>query len=287
MSHSIDRSAGLVPGPPSGTLPRTRPRTVDSASRSVPIDPIDPNWVRAAMQDPIPSSRPEADPPRASAEHRVRDGAGGGEDGADLTVSLDLVRRAQEGQDGALNRLFERYYDRVRRIVRLRLGRQLRASLDSSDILQETFIAAVRSFDKFEMRDEASLINWLSKLAERQILAAADYHSARKRDRRREIGLPNLPGSGTHSGFVSQLADEATQPLDGLAESEQLRIVEECIQDLDPEQRELVILRDYIGAPWETVAEQTGRPTPAAARMMHARALIELAKLFRARGGKD
>lgn len=240
---------------------------------------------RAARSGTLRSRPSSAARPQAMPETPTDPDSSSEDPGPDVTVSLDLVRQAQEGQNAALNRLFERYYDRVRRVVRLRLGRHLRASLDSADILQETFIAAVRCFDRFEMRDEASLINWLSKLAERQIMAAADYHNARKRDRRREVGLPTIPGSGSHSGFAAQLADDATQPLEGLAEGEQLQIVEECIEELDQEHRELVILRNYVGASWETVAEQTGRPSAAAARMMHARALIELSKLVRARGG--
>jgi hypothetical protein len=44
------------------------------------------------------------------------------------------------------------------------------------------------------MREEASLINWLSRLAERQIIAAADYHGAKKRDNRRNVTLSGAIG---------------------------------------------------------------------------------------------
>jgi len=202
----------------------------------------------------------------------------------DLTVSLELVKRAQDGEREALNRLFERYYERVRRIVRLRLGQRLRTTLESGDILQDTFAAAVRAFDRFEMRDEASLIHWLSKLAEHQITAAADYHGAKKRDRGREVALPStIGGSGDGPGFA--LADGVKPPGDGAADKEQSELVETCIGELSEEYRELIILRNYVGASWHAVAQATGRPSEAAARMMHARALIELGKLVRARGG--
>lgn len=212
------------------------------------------------------------------------DGELEGDGSADLTVSLDLVKRAQSGEADALNRLFERYYERVRRIVRLRLGRALRECVDSGDILQETFIAAVNSFDCFEMRDEASMINWLSKLAERQIIAAADYHTAKKRDHRREVPLPSTVA--THAPPSARAPFEAGDPLpiDELDRAEQAEIVEACIHLLSEEYRELLILRNYAGATWETVAEETGRPSAAAARMMHARAMIELGKLVRERG---
>jgi RNA polymerase sigma-70 factor (ECF subfamily) len=205
---------------------------------------------------------------------------------ADITRSIELVNRAQDGDDEALNQLFDRYYERVRRIVRLRLGRKLRSALDSGDILQETFTQAVQGFDGFEMRDEASLIHWLSKLAERQIIAAADYHGAKKRDKSREVRLrgPASQDGTPASGASFGLAADATAPLQKLTENEQVDIVERCIRDLPEDYRELIILRDYAGASWESVAEQTGRPSAAAARMMHARALIDLGKLVREQG---
>ena len=202
----------------------------------------------------------------------------------EITQSLDLVLRAQEGDQGALNRLCERYYDRVRRIVRLRLGARLRETVDSGDILQETFMAAVRSLESFEMREEASLINWLSRLAERQIIAAADYHGAKKRDQRRNVSLTSSLDSSQNLRTSTLPDDRAPLPLDATASEEEQRIVEDCLHRLPEEYRELILLRNYAGASWETVAEETGRPSPAAARMMHARAMIELGKLVREAG---
>lgn len=236
---------------------------------------------RSRPKGPVDVTRP--DPQSVSSDSF--DAPGPLDPQKDVTMSLDLVRQAQAGEDGALNRLFERYYDRVRRIVRLRLGRQLRVSLESADILQETFIAAVQSFNAFEMRDEASLINWLSKLAERQIIAAADYHGARKRDKKREVPLPSTLGSHSGDRVPVQFVDENTPAVEKLAGAEQVEIVESCIANLAEEYRELIILRNYAGASWDSVAEQTHRPSAAAARMMHARAMIELGKLVRTSGG--
>jgi RNA polymerase sigma-70 factor, ECF subfamily len=202
----------------------------------------------------------------------------------DVTRSLDLVRKAQHGDREALNRLFARYYERVRRIVRLRLGRRLRENVDSGDILQETFAAAVRAFEGFEVRDEASLIHWLSRLAERQIIAQADYFSARKRDQRRNVALEGTAGDGSSDSFRIEHADDSTRPLDRLADAEESVLVESCIAELSEDYRELILLRNYAGASWEAVAEETGRPSAAAARMMHARAMVELGKLVRQAG---
>ncbi len=80
--------------------------------------------------------------------------------------SIELVRRAQGGELEALDRLFERYYQRVHAIVRIRLGDELRRNLESGDVLHEALIEAIRSFHQFDARDEASLIHWLAKIVE-------------------------------------------------------------------------------------------------------------------------
>ena len=193
-----------------------------------------------------------------------------------LTQTLVLVRDAKAGDQDALNRIMERYYERVRRIVRLRLGNKLRLRVDSGDILQETFMKAVAVFDRFQVRNEASLINWLARIAERQIHDAADRYSAQKRDVGREVPLASSDSSGRIG--IDPQASELT-PLLNLSQQEQLDRLEVGIAGLSESYRELIILRDYAGLPWEDIAEETNRPSAAAARMMHAKALIELGKL--------
>jgi RNA polymerase sigma-70 factor (ECF subfamily) len=202
-----------------------------------------------------------------------------------VTRSLELVQRAQEGDREALDRLLERHSARVLAIVRYRLGTRLRESVESGDILQETFLAAVKAFPNFEMRDEGSLIHWLAKLVERQIIAQADYHDAKKREAARRTSLDRSRSGARFSGSVPLLhADESTGPLERIERSEERAAVESAMDDLPAEYRELILLRNYAGASWEAVAEATGRPSGPAARMMHARAMLELAKLLRERG---
>lgn len=200
-----------------------------------------------------------------------------------FSQSIDLVRRAQGGDDQALDDLIGRYYDRVRRIVRLRLGRSLRRFLDSEDILQGTFIGAVRAFDRFEMRDESSLLHWLSKIAEHQIKDAADYHHAKKRDGRREQSLRVVSPDGGDDDFQIEPAGQQLPPIDELIEGERISAIEEAIPDLREDYREIIVMRDYEGMSWATVAELMNSPSPDAARMHYARAITELTRLVRTR----
>jgi RNA polymerase sigma factor (sigma-70 family) len=201
--------------------------------------------------------------------------------------SLELVRRAQGGELGALDLLFARYYERVRKVVRLRMGLGLRRDLESDDILQETFLAAVEDFDRFEIESDASLIQWLARLAENRMRDAAKHRGALKRDRRREIALEHVRASQSLAPSTIALADSAALPFDVVADAERAERFERCVASLDEEARELVLLRHYIGADWKTITEDRRYRTERAARVAHAKALFELGRRLRDEGLLD
>lgn len=196
-----------------------------------------------------------------------------------LTQTLELVHAAQGGDRQALERLLTRYQERVRRIVRLRIGPVLRLRMDSGDILQQVLLDAFRSLDRYEPRDEAGFLAWLAGIAEHRIRDAVDYHASEKRDPARERP-PNVGDAG-EPGASRNLVDEATAPYEKAARAEQVRRLEACLSGLPEADRELIVLRDYIGLSWAEVAERVGSPSPDAARMRHATVLIELGRRMR------
>ncbi len=199
--------------------------------------------------------------------------------------SMELVRRAQAGDRGSLNELFERYYPRVREIVRLRLGNRLRERLDSGDIGQQVFEAALSTFGSFEMRSESSLIHWLGTIVQQRIASAAEHEGAEKRSLDREVAIDKLR-SAASSGDSAPVFDpkvDSLVPLDKLIRNEKQVVVKECITSLPEKYRELILLRNYEGLSFPEIARVTGRQTEGSARMMHAKAMIELSRLVRAR----
>jgi len=198
--------------------------------------------------------------------------------------SVELVVRAQDGDQSALNLLFGRYEARVRRIVRVRLGATLRAQLDTSDAVQETFLAAVQGFDRFEMRDEGALVHWLAVLAERRIRDAARVQGAAKRDAGRALALEGLQRALESGEIVFEPAGSDLSPSMLAAQGEEGAIVDEELAELPEPARELLLLRNVAGASWQVVAEQLGYRTERAARMAHSKALVELGQRVRTRG---
>ena len=190
----------------------------------------------------------------------------------DFAASIDLVRRAKAGDTEALDGLFSRYYSRVHKIARLRLGPRLREKVESVDVVQETFAAAVGAFERFDVRDESSLINWLAKIVERQVLSLASFHSAQKRKEMNPV-LPLDPQCG-----IDPEANGLT-PSEDLSKAEQTAWIETCIARLPQKYRELIILRDYAGCSWSGIARELGKGSDDAARKMHKDALRALQKL--------
>lgn len=191
---------------------------------------------------------------------------------------MRLVERAQEGDTDSLNRLLERYLHRVRTIVRTRMGSRLRRWNDSGDVIQQTFIDAVRRLDSFEMRNDAALINWLAKIAENKLRDLADNLKAEKRRDDLDVSLEDL-GSRSDQAGGFDVPSDAAAPIEVMAENEEQALLEHAMAALDEEYRELILLRDYMGHSWAEVAEQTGGSSSDAVRMRYATARARLAIL--------
>jgi len=190
-----------------------------------------------------------------------------------LTASLELVSRAQAGDADARERLFRRYYPRVARVVRARMGARLRALEEPEDIVQSTFLAALGALGRFEAREDAALIDWFARLVEHQIGDASKRHGALKRDAGRRRPL---------DARVATSAPDAS-PLERLEHEEEARRLDECTSELPHDEREVLVLRDLADASWELIAERLGRPSVGAVRELYRRAQLRLMERYRTR----
>lgn len=229
------------------------------------------------MSDEAPETTPDLD------ESTLDERAADAQRSQELQRTAELVAAYQGGEDAALEELFARYYDRVLRIVRIRMGRRLRSRMDSVDIVQNTFGAAITSLKEFEMREPGSLIHWLAQIAENQLRGASDYLGALKRDSRRELALTRVKNSMESGEFTLEPESRVPSPIEELARLERQELLDECVAELSPDYREVILLRDFAGASWEYITEQMGRVTPRATAMLHARAKVALLKIARTR----
>jgi RNA polymerase sigma-70 factor (ECF subfamily) len=188
---------------------------------------------------------------------------------SELGLSRALLERAQSGDDAALNRLLERYYDRLRRIVRIRLGSQMRRMVDSGDIVQDTFHAALAGLLDLRVSEDGELLRWFARVAENRIRDELDRQRAAKRSIDRQQALEVATER-------SELADAAATPPDAAYLGEVREVLDQAIEELSDEYREAVLLRDFCGVDWETIAAKLGRQNVHAAQQLHQRAWIRI-----------
>ncbi|MCA8978869.1 MAG: sigma-70 family RNA polymerase sigma factor [Planctomycetes bacterium] len=199
----------------------------------------------------------------------------------DPTESVHLAARARAGNSAALDDLLLRYQDRLRRIVRIRLGARLRANVESMDIVQEAMFVAARKIGDVELQSSAAIINWLSRIAEHKIHDANDYFTAQRRDRGREASM-NLVINGESVGW--EPADHALPPNKNAEQLEVEEIVDEALSELVEAQREVFLLRHYCGADWDEVARELERSVDAV-QQLYVRARAALRKKVEPRLG--
>jgi RNA polymerase sigma-70 factor (ECF subfamily) len=141
------------------------------------------------------------------------------------------------------------------------LGTELRNDADSLDILQDTYLAALRDFPKFEWRGDDSFGRWLNRIVSHRIADRADRLHTQKRS---PVELPRLDPTG---------------PVTALDRSEHREKVARALERLEPDHREVILLRYFEGLD----AEQTGvrmQRSAGAVRKLCARALIEMEKVL-------
>src|SRR5262249_22895207 len=100
---------------------------------------------------------------------------------------VELPQAARTGDRQALGRLLELYRNYLRLLARLQVGRRLRGKADPSDLVQEAFLAAHRTFAQFAGTTEGELVDWLRQiLASKLVDLARRYLGTARRDVRLE-----------------------------------------------------------------------------------------------------
>lgn len=119
-----------------------------------------------------------------------------------------LVSLAKQGDRSALDQLCGVYGERVLRIIRLRMGSELRSQMESMDLVQDVLMCALRDLGDFTYTNEGDFLRWLGKIAENRIRDNLDKLHAGKRDIHKKTPLYN---------DASRSRDDRTEFLNPLA----------------------------------------------------------------------
>lgn len=193
----------------------------------------------------------------------------------DETITICLIARHRDGDPSALQNLFERYYDRVFRVVRIELNGHPIPGREIADVVQDVFVRVIEGLEGYEPRTDTRWISWVATLARNVIINRRRDEAAVKRGGRLRANQLH-----TDSGSWREIAAEITGIVSRVVLSEEKERLDACMPKLADDQRRVVLLRDYVGYDWKTVAEEMGRSVEAC-QQLRLRARTELLRLMR------
>jgi RNA polymerase sigma-70 factor (ECF subfamily) len=217
----------------------------------------------------------------------IRDGEDDFPGGIGGVVSDDgeaqFIARLVARDESAFNELVVLYERRVFGLVYRMLGRRDEAE----DLSQEVFVQVFKAIDQF--RGESKLSTWIYRIAVNLCKNRTKYLSRRHAGAQDDLDAmvdraPLSAAKGVSVGDVSRP--------DELVEGMQLeRVVKTAIAKLEPEFREVLILRDVEDLSYEEIAAVTGLPDGTVKSRIHRargqlKVLVEKAMGEKLRGGK-
>lgn len=184
---------------------------------------------------------------------------------SDTTSDIALLQRIAAGDSAAATLFVERHQGPVFRFCRA----ICRDESAAEDVLQETFIAALRAAASFEGAANGSARAWLLTTARRCSIRLG----------RRRAGEPAAHEELAELGVRAGWGDER-DPEREFSAREQATLLRTALETLDSDLREVLVLRELEGLSGEETAELLGITLAAMKSRLH-RARLSLAAAVR------
>ena len=170
-----------------------------------------------------------------------------------------LVAAAKKGDATAFEELVNRYEDKIFRLTKNITGNRE----DAEDAMQDAFLKAYSHLQDFH--GDSRFYTWLVRIAANESLM-------RLRKRRPNQFSLDEPVEGETDLMPRELEDWGPSPEQGYAQTELQGILSEFIEQLDPEFRIVLVLRDLEELSTQETAEALGISVPAVkSRLLRAR----------------
>lgn len=183
-----------------------------------------------------------------------------------------VVLEAVKGNREAFDILVEKYYKKIYNLAYRFVG----DAEEANDLAQEIFTAAYQNLKKF--RGDAKFSTWLFQIATNRgknrfkYLKRRGYFAGRgqqETDEDRDSSQRAIP-------------DYSTNPETLLAGKQIQKIVQDAIDDLDPDHKEIVILRDIEGFSYDEIAQMLNLPEGTTKSRLHRARMVVKEKLKKA-----
>lgn len=204
---------------------------------------------------------------------------------ADTPSPRELLQRARQGDPDALGRLLETFRGGLRSLAERQLRGRVAVRVDASDVVQQTFLEAHRSFEQFLGGQERELLAWLARILDHNVARTIrDHILLQKRAVRRECSLDDSRREGP--ALRQQLDGGQSTPSQRAMRGEEEDRLSRALAALPEDQREAVRLRHLEGRSLAEIARQLDR-TPAATAGLIKRGMQALRKQLRQEDASD
>lgn len=203
------------------------------------------------------------------------------EPSAEVPVERLLVE-ARQGGNEPLGRLLQVYRNYLTVLATTQINPRLRGRMAPSDLVQETMLAAHRDFEKFRGASEREFLGWLRQILINSLHHAIEVHlKAKKRDLRCEVSIEQVSAALDKSvlNFANVLADRGPSPSAPALQRERSVALANQLANLKPHYRDVIVLRNLQGLPFDEVAARMNRK-PSAVRMMWLRAIDKFKEVY-------
>jgi RNA polymerase sigma-70 factor (ECF subfamily) len=183
---------------------------------------------------------------------------------------LEAVSRAAEGDHDAFRVLVERYQDRAYGLAL----RVMRDEEQARDVVQEAFLKAYRSLDRFEGR--SSFYTWFYRVVMNLCIDAKRRQPPGRTVEWDEAQALEAP-VGTGLDAVDPARQQASGPAGDLERAELREIIRRAIEDLPDDARQTLLLREVDGLSYSEIAKSLGIPKGTVmSRLHHARRQVRV-----------
>lgn len=189
----------------------------------------------------------------------------------------DVIASVRNGNADSLGGLLQLYRNYLSVLATTQLDRRLRRRMSTSDLVQETMLAAHRDFDQFRGRSEAELLGWLRQILSHCLSHAVERNiKAKKRDMRREVAMEQVAKKldDSMARLSNVIADDSPTPSQIASRRELAAELSDQLAKLKPRYRDVIVLRNLQGLSFDEIAAQMEMKT-GAVRMLWMRAIAK------------
>lgn len=188
---------------------------------------------------------------------------------ADQDDDDGLVQEAKKGDRQAFDELVKKYYKKIYNLAYRFVG----DSEEASDLAQEIFTAAFQNLKKF--RGDSKFSTWLFQIASNRGKNRFKYL------KRRGYFQNRSQGDDDESRYDPQntIPDTSNNPEKLLASEQTRKMVQDVINDLEPDHKEIVILRDIQGFSYDEIASILDLPEGTTKSRLHRARMVIKDKL--------